>query len=411
MEVKVGYKRTEIGWIPNAWEVLPLRKISPKQSVGLVINPSSYFEPNGPVPFLLGSNILENKINWSDAKRITEKSNQLLSASRLNADDLVMVRVGDPGTTSVIPKELDLCNCGSMMIIRKSNSFNSKWLSYTLNAPICRKQVENVQYGTAQKQFNICDAVNFLLPVPPLPEQQAIAKALSDADALIESLEQLIEKKRQIKQGVMQELLTGKRRLPGFEKEEGFKQTEVGLMPKDWRVESVGAISEVGRGRVISHKEIEKSNSAIYPVYSSQTSNGGVMGFLDTYMFDGDYVTWTTDGANAGTVFARCGKFNCTNVCGTIRLAKDSHIFVAAILNIYAKPHVSRHLGNPKLMNDPMKKVRIPLPSDFLEQKAIADLLLENEALLDKSYCHLNKQREIKQAMMQELLTGKVRLV
>jgi type I restriction enzyme S subunit len=248
--------------------------------------------------------------------------------------------------------------------------------------------------------------------LPPIAEQEAIAEALSDADALIESLEQLIAKKRHLKQGAMQELLTGKRRLPGFANGTvGYKQTEVGVIPGDWRVETVEQISTVGRGRVISHKEIAASITPLYPVYSSQTSNDGVMGYLDTYDFEGEYITWTTDGANAGTVFHRKGKFNCTNVCGTIRLKSDNAIFVAKLLGGIAPQHVSRNLGNPKLMNDVVKKIKLPLPSIKAEQEAIADVLSDMDAEIDVLDAKLAKARQLKQGMMHNLLTGKIRLV
>ncbi|MDR3525592.1 MAG: restriction endonuclease subunit S [Acetobacteraceae bacterium] len=246
---------------------------------------------------------------------------------------------------------------------------------------------------------------------PTKAEQEAIAEALSDADALIESLEQLLAKKRLIKQGAMQELLTGKRRLPGFGARSGFKPTEIGKIPSDWRLETIGELSEVGRGRVINHKEIGRSVNPIYPVYSSQTSNDGVMGYLDTYSFDGEYITWTTDGANAGTVFYRNGRFNCTNVCGTIKLHSDDHSFVASVLGTIAKRHVSRHLGNPKLMNDVMKSVKIPLPESKAEQQSIAIALSDMDSELTALDAKLTKARAIKQGMMQELLTGRIRLV
>lgn len=86
-----------------------------------------------------------------------------------------------------------------------------------------------------------------------------------------------------------------------------------------WTTYKIQDIAEIGRGRVISSIEIERQRHPLYPVYSSQTSNNGIMGYLDDYMFDGEYITWTTDGANAGTVFYRKGKFNCTNVCGTLK--------------------------------------------------------------------------------------------
>jgi type I restriction enzyme S subunit len=217
--MKPGYKQTEVGVIPEEWEVKSLKRISPKQSVGLVINPSTYFTPVGTVPILVGSNVSENSIDSTTANRISKASNEMLSASRLAAGDLVTVRVGEPGVTAVVPPELDGCNCASMMIVRKHSSFDSNWLCSAMNSHSGRQQVEHVQYGTAQKQFNISDAVDFRYPVPPLPEQRAIATALSDVDGLLGALDRLIAKKRDLKQAAMQQLLTGQTRLPGFKGE------------------------------------------------------------------------------------------------------------------------------------------------------------------------------------------------
>ena len=100
-----------------------------------------------------------------------------------------------------------------------------------------------------------------------------------------------------------------------------------------WTTCIIQDIAEIGRGRVISSVEIDRQKHPLYPVYSSQTSNNGIMGYLDNYMFDGEYITWTTDGANAGTVFYRKGKFNCTNVCGTLKiLPKFDCYFVSLVL-------------------------------------------------------------------------------
>ena len=175
MELKPGYKQTEVGVIPEEWEVKPLKRLSPSQSVGLVINPSTYYDKAGTVPLLVGSNVSENAIDSTTSNRITKASNEMLPASRLVAGDLVMVRVGEPGVAAVVPPELNGCNCASMMIIRQHPSFDSHWLCCMMNSRHGRQQVEHVQYGTAQKQFNISDAVDFLYLVPPLPEQHAIA--------------------------------------------------------------------------------------------------------------------------------------------------------------------------------------------------------------------------------------------
>ena len=134
-------------------------------------------------------------------------------------------------------------------------------------------------------------------------------------------------------------------------------------------------IAELGRGRVISSAEISKQKNPIYPVYSSQTSNNGVMGYLDNYDYEGEYITWTTDGANAGTVYYRNGKFNCTNVCGILKIKNgyDAY-YVSNILNCYTKKYVSTNLANPKLMNNVMANIKINLPS-IERQKYFSNIL------------------------------------
>ena len=214
--VQAQFKDTEIGPIPSDWEIKRLRDVSPNQSVGLVINPSTYFDLRGTVPMLVGSNVTENRIDWEGARRIARDSNERLPASRVYTDDLVTVRVGDPGVTAVVSKEYSGSNCASMMIVRSHPSFDSDWLCYLMNSSYGRSRIQSVQYGTAQKQFNISDAVEFKYPVPPLLEQRAIATALTQVDALIAGLEKLIAKKRDLKQAAMQQLLTGQTRLPGF---------------------------------------------------------------------------------------------------------------------------------------------------------------------------------------------------
>ncbi|WP_313241182.1 restriction endonuclease subunit S [Stutzerimonas kunmingensis] len=189
-----------------------------------------------------------------------------------------------------------------------------------------------------------------------------------------------------------------------------FKKTEVGHIPADWICRPIGEIAYVGRGRVISHREISRALSPIYPVYSSQTSNNGVMGYLDTYDFEGDYVTWTTDGVNAGTVFYRSGKFNCTNVCGTIKPIQQNTLYVALALSQCTGRYVSRNLANPKLMNDVMKQVAIALPPSVDEQYEIANAITKSDELIISLELLIAKKRDIQQAAMQQLLTGQRRL-
>jgi len=150
----------------------------------------------------------------------------------------------------------------------------------------------------------------------------------------------------------------------------------------EWR--KLGEVCETQRGRVISKEDLKK-NVGIYPVYSSQTTNNGEIGKINTFDFDGEFVTWTTDGANAGTVFHRNGRFSITNVCGLIKI-KDTKIlnykFLYYWLSIEAKKHVYYGMGNPKLMSNQVNQIPIPIPP-LSEQERIVAILDKFDALVN----------------------------
>lgn len=395
MEVRKGYKQTEVGIIPEDWEVKPIGDFF-SISVGRDLKKENYSTSQDDVfKYPVFSNTVSNEGFYG-----------FYNFPEYNGESLTIVGRG-VGLGTAFKRSGGFGAIGRLLVLFPKENVNAAFVSEYIN-----HRVKIFTESGGIPQLTGISISKYRIPIPPtLAEQEAIAEALIDADALIEAVEQLLAKKRQIKQGTMQELLTGKRRLPEFVKKPGYKETEVGLIPNDWRVENVDNISVVGRGRVISHREISKSLNPIYPVYSSQTFNNGVMGYIDTFDFDGEYITWTTDGANAGTVFYRNGKFNCTNVCGTIKLKSDDHFFIARVLSRFAYKHVSRHLGNPKIMNDVMKKVKIPISPTKAEQTAIAEILSDMDAQIAALEEKLTKARQVKQGMMQELLTGRIRLV
>jgi len=400
MELKPGYKQTEVGVIPEDWEAKRLNRLSPSQSVGLVINPSTYFDKAGTVPLLVGSNVSENVIDSTTSNRITKESNEKLPASRLAAGDLVMVRVGEPGVTAVVPPELDGCNCASMMIVRQHPSFDSHWMCCMMNSRHGRLQVKHVQYGTAQKQFNISDAVDFQYPVPPLPEQRAIATALSDMDGLLGGLDRLIAKKRDLKQAAMQQLLTGQTRLPGFHGE--------------WEVNTVAELEKqklvkLSRGQVISKKDIDNTPGD-FPIYSSSIHNDGLFGRYGDFMFDEELITWSVDGG--GNFFhRRKHKFSVTNVCGFMRVDTsriDYRFFAAELQLLHSRKSFDyQSKAHPSVVRKEYEVQLPPLP----EQTAIAEVLTEMDGELAVLEQRREKTRALKQAMMQELLTGRLRLL
>lgn len=156
----------------------------------------------------------------------------------------------------------------------------------------------------------------------------------------------------------------------------------IGEIPSHWDVTRIKYQYQIGRGRVISNEDLV--DNGIYPVYSSQTLNNGCLGFIDTYDFDDKLITWTTDGANAGTVFLREGKFNCTNVCGTLKAKSDEIIpefyyyFLQYATQFYKRPDTN----GAKIMNNEMAVIlSLKLSSD--EQTAIANYLDQKTSEID----------------------------
>ena len=129
-------------------------------------------------------------------------------------------------------------------------------------------------------------------------------------------------------------------------------------------------------------KDYIRDNQGDYPVYSSQTENNGLLGSISDYMYEGEYLTWTTDGANAGTVFYRSGRFNITNVCGLLK--PDTEIvdirYLYFVLRMIAKQYVNDGMGNPKLMSNVMSAIKVPLPP-MEDQHRIASILDRFDAL------------------------------
>lgn len=202
---------------------------------------------------------------------------------------------------------------------------------------------------------------------PCLQEQKKIGNFLSLLDERISTQTKIIEDLKKLKSAISKKLLSN----------------------DNWKIYKIQDIAEIGRGRVISSVEIERQKHPQYPVYSSQTSNDGIMGYLDEYMFDGEYITWTTDGANAGTVFYRNGKFNCTNVCGTLKIKSnfDCH-FVSLVLQQATQSYVSSNLANPKLMNNTMATIKIRIPDrETQEQLSKVFKTLENCLLVNLRTC------------------------
>ena len=288
-----------------------------------------------------GDMFIGEPVKWTtDPRRFAEQRDILMS---------VRAPVGPVNFTSQ-----RICIGRGLAAIRPSDGYlHSKFAFYVLRG------MESEITGSAGAAFasiNKGDIEKIQMPLPPLEVQQEIVEEIEGYQKVIDGARAVVENYR----------------------------PHIHVDP-DWPMVAIRDLCESGRGRVISKRDIE-NNPGPYPVYSPQTSNHGIFGYLGTYDFDGEYVTWTTDGANAGAIFHRTGKFNCTNVCGTLRRRRDAKQpiemrFLAQVLGQVAKPYVVQ-VGNPKLMNKEVVKIPVPIPS-LATQRLIVDGLRSEQALVD----------------------------
>ena len=247
MEVKPGYKQTEVGVIPEDWEVRRLKELFTIKS-GFAFS-SAHFSDKGPILLTPGNFRLDGGLYFNE-RNTKHYSGSYAPLMVFGYGDLLVVMtdltpdcnlLGKPAFVRL--REPILHNQRIGKIVPTGSRLSLVFLYwYFLSDPHAARMKETATGSTVRHTSN-SSIYGTLIALPPTKaEQEAIAEALSDADALIESLEKLLAKKRQIKQGAMQELLTGKKRLPGFEIKPGYKQTEVGVIPEDWEVRRIDTV-------------------------------------------------------------------------------------------------------------------------------------------------------------------------
>ena len=216
--VPAGYKQTEVGVIPEDWEVRPLSDLTVLMTNGFVGTAKSHYtNSHEGIIYIQGYNVIENGFNFHGIKKVTPDFHKKNSKSCLKTGDVLMVQTGDVGLVTIVPPELNGSNCHALIINRFKSLYNPQYFSYLLNSKKERQRLKEIETGTTMKHINIGDLLHFLVPFPKSKkEQTAIANALSDVDALISELEKLIAKKQAIKTATMQQLLTGRTRLPQF---------------------------------------------------------------------------------------------------------------------------------------------------------------------------------------------------
>lgn len=227
-------------------------------------------------------------------------------------------------------------------------------------------------------------------------EQKCIGNTIKTIDHLITLHQRKLEKLKIIKKSMLENLFpqngekTPKIRFSGF--------------TEDWEQRKTSELFKITRGYVLAANITDgnKSGDNPYPVYSSQTKDNGLMGYYKDYLYE-NAITWTTDGANAGTVNYRDEKFYCTNVCGVLLGDKVTpNQMLAEAINNVAKSYVS-YVGNPKLMNNVMAEICIWLPSEDTERKAISSFVYSLDYLITLHQSKLDKLQKIKKSMLESM--------
>lgn len=260
--IPTGYKQTEVGVIPEDWNVTTLGDIVIKFIHGGTPSTKNESYWKGDIPWITGADILNQQI--SEIRRfITADAVKNSSTNIVNKGNLLLVSRTGVGKLAITPCDIAISQDFTGIYTKKDN-LSTEYLFRFLD--MNQSLLKNQNQGTSILGITRETISSILISFPPtLAEQEAIATALSDTDALIESLEQLIAKKRQIKQGAMQELLTGKRRLTGFSGE--------------WEVKCVGNVLKIAHGR--SQHAVENQNG-IYPILAT----GGQIGTANQFLYD-----------------------------------------------------------------------------------------------------------------------------
>ena len=428
--------------IPEEWEVETLGSITTLLTNGFVGKATDFYtESDDGVLYIQGYNVEEGTFNLHGIKRVSWKFHAQHQKSCLQMGDLLTIQTGDIGVTTVVPHKLAGANCHALVISRLDKRFyDPQYYCQYFNSKCGRDAFKEIETGSTMKHLNVGDMKRLFLPSPPLSEQQAIATALSDVDALITSLDRLIAKKRDIKQATMQQLLTGKMRLPGFSRElkSAYKQSEVGVIPEDWEIHTLGdEIDQLEAGVSVNSVDEEfhvyAHEQAI--LKTSAVSNGYFLPYESKKIAPRE-IKWAKLNPRVNSIIiSRMNTLDLVGECGYVdrdypnlflpdrlwmtRFKRRSKVNVKWLSYLLSyreykakiKEAATGTSGSMKnISKDSLLSINIPFPTPN-EQTAIATVLSDMDAEIAALEQKRDKTRALKQGMMQELLTGKTRLI
>ncbi|MBB1479595.1 restriction endonuclease subunit S [Pseudoalteromonas sp. SG41-2] len=414
-----GFKKSDVGVIPKTWDIKPFGECF-NIIAGLGFGKSEYTQSG--LNLLRIDNVSYGKVIWDSIAYLPENYVNKYPHLILQAGDLLLalnrpITNGKLKLAKLAPHDLPSILYQRVGKISTSDKNIDLNFAFFLLTKFIKLFVEESAVGTDQPFISTTKLKKCVLPIPPKEEQTAIANALSDVDALLTELENLITKKQAIKTATMQQLLTGKTRLPQFAtytegadegKRKGTKSSELGKIPEDWDVEKIGSVVSITTG---SRNTQDKLSSGKYPFFvRSQTIER-----IDTYSFDGEAVLTAGDGVGTGKIFHYInGKFDYhqrvylmhnfgDRIDGYYFYIYFSNFFYDRIMSMTAKSSVD------SVRREMIADMLITLPPKE-EQVATATILSDMDNEIQTLEQRLTKTRQIKQGMMQQLLSGRTRL-
>lgn len=399
-EEKKGFKKVDAQFIPEDWEVVQLGDII-NYTKGFAFKSAEYSDSG--VRIVRVSDVKKGEIKKEGGVFIPHTQSSKYSSWALKADDIIVSTVGSkpPLYESIVGKPYLVKESESGYLLNQNavklrvnddSKYSQDLLYHHFEVRSYYEHIEDIFRGNAnQASITLEGLFKYKISLPPtLEEQQAIASALSDVDDLIRSLDRLIQKKEAIKKGTMQQLLTGKKRLPGFDGE--------------WEVKTLGDVLTVCHGK--SQKQVESAEGK-YPILAT----GGQIGKASKFLYD-----------KPSVLIGRKGTIDRPQYIDKPFWTIDTLFYTEIKKNAIAKFLYYKFLlidwrsyneasGVPSLNSSTIENVEIKLPSELDEQKAIVDILDDMDRELQTLRQKREKYKHVKQGMMQELLTGKVRLV
>ena len=388
--MKPGYKQTEVGVIPEDWGISTVGNEFDVRLGKMLDAEKNVGEPK---PYIGNSNVQWDSINVGElpSMRMTQED---LQQFRLHQGDLLVCEGGEVGRAVIWDAPIEECYYQKALHrLRPRRGFDSRLMVGFLRLWSWRGDLNNYVTQTSIAHLPREKLIKVPLPVPPLHEQSAIASALGDMDALLDGLDRLIAKKRAIKQAAMQQLLTGQTRLPGFSGE--------------WEIKRLDNVAAIKKGDLITTNTLVEGE---IPVIA-----GGKQAayFHATANRSGKTITISASGASAGYVAFHDYPIFASD-CSTISESIEYNInFLFYILALQQQKIYAAQTGGaqPHIQPKDLAPIPIDFPVEVREQTAIAQALGDMDAEIAALEARHAKTHALKQAMMQELLTGNTRLI